>query len=146
MDDDMYAFLDADDAQALDADDDEKREAQEFRRRKDMKIYLIDAHAAMNQHGRTDADGRTPLQQALAAVSNVLSDQIITSENDLVGVALYGTEQSKNPNPSAWPHIYILQELDIPDAARIKEQVDETRRTLRAPARTTTLPMGIFWS
>ena len=50
MDDDMYSFLDADDAHALDADDDSKAAASEYRQRKDMKIYLIDAHAGAGPH------------------------------------------------------------------------------------------------
>ena len=37
--------------------------------------------------------GQAPLQKALQAVADVLADQIITSENDLVGVCLYGTEK-----------------------------------------------------
>ena len=49
----------------------------------------------------------------------VLLNKIISSERDLVGVVLFGTEQAKNP--SKFKRVYILQELDQPDAPRIKE-------------------------
>eukprot|EP01051_Picozoa_sp_SAG22_P022535 SAG22_NODE_5434_length_1014_cov_1.245902_2_plen_56_part_01 len=46
-DDDMYSFLDADDADELERDEGGKAVGNAFSQRKDMKIYLIDAHAAM---------------------------------------------------------------------------------------------------
>ena len=49
----------------------------------------------------------------------MLLNKIISSEKDLVGVVLFGTEQVKNP--SEFKHVFILQDLDQPDAPRIKE-------------------------
>eukprot|EP01050_Picozoa_sp_SAG11_P001736 SAG11_NODE_80_length_17731_cov_13.985254_3_plen_707_part_00 len=120
--DDMYSFLDADEHQQLSYDEDDGYDS-EFRRQKDLKIYLIDAHAAMAE--TPAAGGASPLQLALSAVAQVLTDQIISTENDLVGVCLYGTE--KNENPNSFANIYVLQQLEIPDANRIKELRDMSR-------------------
>lgn len=55
----------------------------------------------------------------LQCARTVLLNKIISSERDLIGVVLFGTEQCKNK--SQFKHVYILQELDQPDAQRIKE-------------------------
>ena len=57
-----------------------------------------------------------PLSQC---ARTVLLNKIISSERDLIGVVLFGTREFKNS--SQFKHVYILQELDQPDAPRIKE-------------------------
>ncbi|ELR22853.1 ATPdependent DNA helicase ii, 70 kDa subunit (ku70) superfamily protein [Acanthamoeba castellanii str. Neff] len=63
--------------------------------------------------------GEMPFHNAVKCAIATLTDKIISSENDLVGVCFYGTEKKNNPND--FEGIYVLQELDVPDAQRIMD-------------------------
>jgi ATP-dependent DNA helicase 2 subunit 1 len=111
---------DADELQRLDGTgDDDDADDSEWKPKRDLKIYLIDAHAAMNIVGGA---GDNPLQLALKCVAKVLTDQIISSANNRVGVCLYGTKEKENN--LGFEGVYLLQSLDQPDATRIKELRD----------------------
>jgi Ku70/Ku80 N-terminal alpha/beta domain len=47
-----------------------------------------------------------------------MKTKIITSENDKIGVVLYGCKGMNNS--LKFNHIYVLQKLDCPDASTIK--------------------------
>jgi ATP-dependent DNA helicase 2 subunit 1 len=55
----------------------------------------------------------------MLAVRHIFQTKIISSDRDMMSVVLYGTKESKSPNHS--PGVYVLQDLDMPDAARIVE-------------------------
>jgi len=82
---------------------------------RDGLIFLIDATVSMFVKGE-DEEG-TPFQKSITCAKNVLMSKIISSDKDLVGVILFGTE--KNQNSSDFPNVYDLQALDMPDADRI---------------------------
>ncbi|RUS22756.1 hypothetical protein BC937DRAFT_87171 [Endogone sp. FLAS-F59071] len=83
---------------------------------KDCILFVIDCSPPMLQ---PDDEGEIPFESAIKCARSVLMNKIISSESDLVGILLYGTE--KKQNSTNFEHIYILQDLDMPDAQRIKE-------------------------
>ncbi|KAF7721213.1 X-ray repair cross-complementing protein 6 [Apophysomyces ossiformis] len=83
---------------------------------KDSMLFVIDCSSSMQQ---PDENGKVPVLEAFQGVQAVLMNKIFTSGNDYVGIVLYGTE--KKSNPADHDHIYVLQDLDIPDAELIKE-------------------------
>ena len=68
---------------------------------------------------------------------NTLSNKIISSDKDMVGVVFYGTvsfqpsanssyaqsvhDQDKHSNKNAFQHVYVMYELDTPDVKRITD-------------------------
>lgn len=54
----------------------------------------------------------------LKAALSFMKNKIITNDNDKIGVILYGC--NKTENSLNLKNIYILQKLDVPDAAIIK--------------------------
>lgn len=62
-------------------------------------------------------------EAALRCAFAVLEKRIISNPNDQIGILLYGTEQTKHPGgeSSMYPNCYLLLDLDVPDAASIKE-------------------------
>ncbi|KAI8384252.1 SPOC like C-terminal domain-containing protein [Radiomyces spectabilis] len=83
---------------------------------KDSILFAIDCGPTMLV---PDASGKIPLRVAFACVQSVLMNKIFSSESDLVGVLLFSTEKKRNA--ANHDHIYVLQNLDVPDAHRIKE-------------------------
>lgn len=82
---------------------------------KDAIIFLIDAQEAMfeevadkpsNLSWQTD-DGEIPFENAVKCATAALSDKIISSDTDLVGVCFFGTRENKNPNN--FDNIYVFQ-------------------------------------
>jgi ATP-dependent DNA helicase 2 subunit 1 len=55
---------------------------------KDSIIFLIDSHPDMFV---PNDDGEVPFQMAVQCAIATLSDKIISSDSDLVGVCFYGT-------------------------------------------------------
>ncbi|KAG2184916.1 hypothetical protein INT43_000829 [Umbelopsis isabellina] len=82
----------------------------------DSILFVIDASPAMLE---PQDNGEIPLQSALTAVRSVLLSKAFGSASDSVGILLYGTRVKQND--AGHEHIYLLQNLDSPDAPRIKE-------------------------
>lgn len=61
----------------------------------------------------------TGFQAAMKCVASVMKNKIISSETDRIGVVCFNTRKSKNP--AGFPHIFQLQDLDVPDAPSILE-------------------------
>lgn len=75
-----------------------------------------------------------PFENALKCVISTYTDKIISSDSDLLAVCFYGTVccavisvlyiltrtiQKEKKNLNDFPYIYVLQDLDAPDAQRI---------------------------
>ena len=82
---------------------------------RDGLIFLIDVTKPMFQKSR-DTD-EFFFEICLKCIHNVLMSKIVSSDKDVVGVIFFGTEKCKNP--SDFQHVYIFQDLDMPDANRI---------------------------
>ena len=70
------------------------------------------------------ADTDTPTLAALKCAYSLMQQRIISNPNDMMGVLLYGTEMSKSQGDDdgavAYPHCYLLTDLDIPSADDVK--------------------------
>lgn len=73
-----------------------------------------------SQSNEDEEDGReVPIVSVLRLGAELLANKIIASENDLVGVVLYGSRGRNNSND--FECVWVAQELDVPDAHRIQE-------------------------
>ena len=101
---------------------------------------------------KADRDNATTA--ALKCAYTLMQQRIISNPNDMMGILLFGTQQSKFQGEDlnsrgglAYPHIYILADLDVPDAEDVKtlkrlvEDEDEAARLL-VPASDHTLNLA----
>jgi len=72
-------------------------------------------------------DDDTPASAALKCAYALMQQRIISHPNDMMGILLFGTEQSKFQGEEqnsrgglAYPHCYLLADLDIPAAGDVK--------------------------
>ena len=102
-------------------------DAQEMQAYKDMKdsvIFLIDCHKSMyaqnifNGRPTDDSESTSSIDSVLRAALSFMKTKIITSDNDKIGVVLYGSSTANNS--LNLPNITVLQKLDTPDATTIK--------------------------
>ncbi|KAF9130438.1 X-ray repair cross-complementing protein 6 [Mortierella sp. 14UC] len=109
-----------------DLDDNILTDAQETQwSSRDSILFVIDCSPAMLQ---PDEEGDIPFYTAIKCAKQVQLNKIISSDSDLIGVVLYGTRQAKNANSFA--HIYVLQDLDVPDVSKIQQlEAIEDQRT-----------------
>ena len=54
----------------------------------------------------------------LRAALSFMKNKIVTSDNDKIGVVLYGCARTENS--LSLPNVTVLQKLDTPDAVAIK--------------------------
>jgi hypothetical protein len=71
-------------------------------------LFLIDGHKSMFQPTPT---GEIPFHLSLRCASATLSDKIISAENDMVGVVVFGCKNHRNPNE--FEGIYVIQDLSV---------------------------------
>ncbi len=86
----------------------------------------------------------TPTLAALKCAYALMQQRIISNPNDMMGVLLYGTEETKFQEEEeeeargglAYPNCYLLTDLDIPAATDVKalkdlvEDEDESKKLL----------------
>ena len=95
------------------------KEAQELKQNKDSVIFLIDSHKSMHDPNPHNGEGNpSNIEQVLKACLSFMKTKIITSDNDKIGIVLYGCRESANA--LSFEHINVMQKLDSPDAATIK--------------------------
>ncbi|XP_072047420.1 X-ray repair cross-complementing protein 5-like [Amphiura filiformis] len=119
----LGAFGYADDA----GSDDEEQEGFEQRfATKDSVIFMIDTCQPMFDRpaggagdGEDEEESQSHFELCVKCVRSVMTNKIISSEKDLLGVVFFGTEQDKNSG--GFKHVYVLQDLDQPTASRILE-------------------------
>ncbi len=97
----------------------DEKEAQEMRQMKDSVVFLIDCHKSMHEKNKHNGDGlQSNVEQILKACLSFMKTKVITSDNDKIGIVLYGCRESANT--LSFQHINVMQKLDSPDAAAIK--------------------------
>ncbi|XP_071042855.1 ATP-dependent DNA helicase 2 subunit 1 isoform X3 [Parasteatoda tepidariorum] len=85
---------------------------------RDAIIFLIDATWEMFEEN----EGETPFQLSLKCARTTLTNKIISSRKDIIGVVLFGTDKSKNSrNNTDFKHIYVFHDLTEPGADRVLE-------------------------
>lgn len=87
---------------------------------------------------------------ALRCAFQVLQQRIISNPNDMMGILLFGTEETRFPEGSSYKHMYMLLDLDVPDAPGIKqlkrmvEDEDEWERVCRPSAEKASMANVLF--
>ena len=93
------------------------------------------------------ADTDSPAIAALKCAYELMQQRIISNPKDMMGVLLFGMERSKFDSDEidtdeglAYPHCYLLTDLDVPDALAVKTlkaiaQGDEEADALLVPAK-----------
>ncbi|XP_071954852.1 X-ray repair cross-complementing protein 5-like [Antedon mediterranea] len=84
---------------------------------KDAVIFLIETNKSMLEKSGDDEGSHFDL--CIKCARSVLSNKIISSDKDLIGVVFFGTDKHQNKND--FKHIFVLQDLEQPSAARILE-------------------------
>lgn len=98
---------------------------------KDAVLFCIDVSESMMEQpvnsGDKKADTDSPTLAALKCAYQLMQQRIISNPNDMMGVLLFGTEQSRFQGDNeeerskiAYPHCYLLTDLDVPAAADVK--------------------------
>jgi len=99
--------------------------AQNYKSQKDAIIFAIDVSKTMLEPPADGGDSATTA--ALKCASLLMQQRIISNPKDMMGVLLYGTEETKyledTSDTSAdlkYPHCYLLTELDVPSAGDVR--------------------------
>ena len=58
---------------------------------------------------------------ALRCAYEVLQQRIISNPNDMMGILLFGTEETKFLDGNSYKHCYLALDLDVPDTEGIKQ-------------------------
>jgi ATP-dependent DNA helicase 2 subunit 1 len=83
---------------------------------RDAAVILIDCHESML---REAPEAKAPfLAFVLDQCANYLKDKVISAPDDMVGIAFFHSKHAKNPN--AVPGVFVLRDVDAPDAPLIK--------------------------
>lgn len=77
----------------------------------------------MDSKRKKKPEVKSAVHAALEAAMEILQGRIISNPNDMIGIILFGTEGTKDSTggSNGLPHIYVLMDLDMPDADGIKE-------------------------
>ncbi|MCJ1246897.1 ATP-dependent DNA helicase II subunit 1 [Trapelia coarctata] len=131
-----------------------------YKSAKDAVLFAIDISPSMlTPPPRADskkADTDSPASAALKCAYTLMQQRIISNPNDMMGILLYGTEQSKfrdedsSHSGRAYPHCYLLADLDIPAAEDVKalktlvEDEEEFNELLQPSAETISMANVLF--
>jgi len=85
---------------------------------------LVDCHQSMfqpnpNNTDGSDANSPSSIDCVLKAALSFMKTKIITSDNDKIGIVLYGCNNTDNS--LNFKNISVVRKLDVPDAATIKD-------------------------
>ncbi|KAI8146717.1 SPOC like C-terminal domain-containing protein [Fennellomyces sp. T-0311] len=120
---------------------------QTFFNSQDRILFLIDCGQDMYQ---ADENGKIPNKVAFDCATSVYLNKVFSSETDESGIVLFGTASQNNV--AGHDHVYVLQDLDVPSAARIKETEafgSDGRRDVKSEfgVATEPFPLGnVFWT
>ena len=85
----------------------EPKELEELKQNRDSVIFLLDCHPSMHQKNpHNGEDQASNVDMVLKAALSFMKTKIITSENDKVGIVLYGCKAASNS--LKMNHIYVL--------------------------------------
>ena len=120
---------------------------QNYIAQKDAVLFAIDVSKSMLASPPPSDDKKaekdSPTAAALKCAYQIMQQRIISSPKDMMGVLLFGTEQSKFQDEDEnsrggiqYPHCYLLSDLNVPSAADVKtlraivEENDEVKDLL----------------
>jgi len=110
----------------------------------DVSLSMLESPTASADDKKADKDSAT--SAALKCAYALMQQRIISNPNDMMGILLFGTEQSKFQDDEdskggyQYPHCYLLADLDVPAAADVKRLRDivedeEESKKLLVPAK-----------
>ncbi|OJD34497.1 atp-dependent dna helicase ii subunit 1 [Diplodia corticola] len=128
-------------------DEEETLDETGYKTVKDAVLFAIDvSHSMLKTPPQSDskkADRDSPTSAALKCAYQLMQQRIISHPNDMMGVLLFGTEQSRFQDETSgargalqYPHCYLLTHLDVPAAGDVKrlrnlvEDEDEASKLL----------------
>lgn len=106
------------------------QEEQAYKSAKDAVLFIVEVSPSMltapppSDSKKQERD--TPTSAALKCAYSLMQQRIISNPSDMMGVLLYGTEESKFQEEEqargglAYPHCYLLTDLDIPAADDVR--------------------------
>lgn len=121
------------------ADEEEEEEELDeagYKQAKDAVLFAIDVSDSMlAPPSESDSDPKkpdsllSPTVAALKCAYALMQQRIISNPNDMMGILLFGTQQSrfqaadeeKGSVGLQYPHCYLLADLDVPAAADVKQ-------------------------
>jgi ATP-dependent DNA helicase 2 subunit 1 len=91
-------------------------------------LFAIDVSPSMLKRpppsDNKKADRDSPTSAALKCAYQLMQQRIISNPNDMMGILLFGTKETKfddtNASDMAYPHCYLLADLDVPAASDVK--------------------------
>ncbi|MCJ1433512.1 ATP-dependent DNA helicase II subunit 1 [Xylographa pallens] len=113
-------------------DEEDELDETAYKSAKDAVLFAIDISPSMltapPQSDSKKVDQDSPASAALKCAYTLMQQRIISSPNDMMGILLYGTEKTKFREEEdskahmglAYPHCYLLADLDIPAAEDVK--------------------------
>ncbi|CZT04781.1 related to ATP-dependent DNA helicase II, 70 kDa subunit [Rhynchosporium agropyri] len=113
-------------------EDEEDYDETNYISQKDAVLFAIDVSSSMLQSPPPSDDKKagtdSPTLAAIKCAYEIMTQRIISSPKDMMGVLLFGTEKSKFQDEDtssrgsiAYPHCYLLCDLGVPSAADVKE-------------------------
>ena len=73
------------------------KEVQDMKQNKDSVIFLVDCHRSMHERNPHNGEGHpSNVNQVLKACISFMKTKVITSDNDKIGIVLFGSKQTKN--------------------------------------------------
>jgi ATP-dependent DNA helicase 2 subunit 1 len=98
---------------------------------KDAVLFAIDISDSMLVERPSESgkgESQSPAKAAIKCAYHLMQQRIISNPKDMMGVLLFGTEDSKfydedesNRGGLSYPHCYLFTDLDVPDANDVKK-------------------------
>ncbi|KAF8246426.1 protein Ku70 [Wilcoxina mikolae CBS 423.85] len=105
-------------------EEEEEEDVSRYQDQKDAVLFAIHISPSMLLKHESEDPKKSPdtsaARTALQCAYSILQERIIASPNDMMGILLFGT-QSTRFTGGGFDHCYLLMDLDVPDAASIKE-------------------------
>ncbi|KAF2456540.1 putative DSB repair complex subunit Ku70 [Lineolata rhizophorae] len=111
------------------SDEEEEVDDSGYKTVKDAVLFAIDISDSMLRKpppsDSKKADRDSPASAALKCAYQLMQQRIISNPSDMMGVLLFGTRKTKfhdehESSKVAYPHCYLLTDLDVPSASDVK--------------------------
>lgn len=126
---------------------------QGYKTQKDAILFAIEVSKSMLEVPDDSKDGDSATTAALKCAYQLMQQRIISNPNDMMGILLFGTQESKfsEGDGRGFSHCYLLSDLDVPaaeDVKRLRNLVtdEEEAAKLLVPTKCTSDDPGVSMS
>ncbi|CCX09631.1 SPOC like C-terminal domain-containing protein [Pyronema domesticum] len=104
-------------------EEEEEEDVTRYQDQKDAILFAIHVTDSMLIEHNNDPQNleTSAVRTALQCAYSILQERIISNPNDMMGILLFGTEKTRFNGHGSFNNCYLLMDLDVPDAASIKE-------------------------